>query len=223
MRGVIVILFLMFSLQLINAQGDTVVFLNNNFEFKDGIYLDFSQVRDNSPVLRSQIITDIDKDDVDFYEKLIKQDFIRFVDSGYTKVIQTNQIWGFCDEGTLYIHWTDDFAKILTKGYLGFFVATQKVTTYEDPFYMTSYYEDPYMQYPRTSQETRHFIIDFSTGKIYSFTPQNLMEILKQRDPELYQKYSKLSRHKKRKLIFYYLRQFNQRHHIPMKIKKSEL
>ena len=213
------ILLLIFN--IIIAQNDTTITLDNNFEFKDGIYLSFEQVRSNSPITRSQIITDLDKDDIDFYEKLIKQEFIRYIDSGLTKVVETSKIWGFCDEGTLYIHWGDDFAKLITKGHLGYFIATQRVTTYDDP-YFTTYYYDPYMTYPRTSQEMRHYIIDFSAGKIYDFYPQSFMEILKQQDTILYQEYSNLSRRKQKKLLFYYLRKFNERNPLTITIKKAQ-
>ncbi len=222
MRLIILTYILLFFTQASVAQNDTTVILDNNFEFKDGIYLNFDQVKHNSPITRSQIITNIDREDIDFYEKLIKQEYIRFIDSGITKSVETRQIWGFCDEGTLYIHRGDDFAKIINKGHLGYFIATQRVTYYNDPYY-TTYYYDPYMVYPRTSQETRHYIIDFSTGKIYDFVPQSLAEILKNKDPELYKEYTQLSRRKQKKLIFYYLRKFNSRNPLRLTIKKPDL
>ncbi len=222
MRLIIISYILVVCSQISYSQIDTTVTLDNNFEFKDGIYLNFEQVRHNSPITRSQIVTSLDKDDIDFYEKLIKQEYIRFIDRGMTKIIETRQIWGFCDEGTLYIHLGDDFAKIINKGHLGYFIAIHKVTYYDRPYY-TTYYYDPNVVYPRTSQEMRHFIIDFSTGKIYDFNPQSLLKILKQYDPQLFQEYNNLSRRKQKKLIFYYLRKFNSRHPLTITIKKSDL
>ncbi len=219
--AIVTYLFLLIT-QFINAQQDTTIALDNNFDFKDGIYLNFSQVRSNNPITRSQILTNLDKEDIDFYENLIKQDYIRFVDSGLTKTVETDKIWGFCDDGTLYINWGGDFAKLINKGHLGYFIATQRVTYYGDPTYSTYYY-DPYMMYPRTTEEMRGYILDFSTGKIYDFSPQGLAQILKKYDPQLYEEYTHLRRRKQKKLIFYYLRKFNEKHPLMIKTQKSDL
>ena len=193
---------------------------NTDLEFKDGIYLNFNQVKTNSPITREQIITDIEKDDIDFYEKLLEQDYIKFIDKGITKTIEVNQIWGFCDEGSLYIHFGNDFAKLIAKGFLGYFIATQIVSYYDYPYYNTYYY-DPYYNYQRTSKEMRHYIIDFASGKIYEFNPKNLAFLLKLYDTQLYNEYINLSKRKQKKLIFYYLRLFNKRNLLSLQQKKS--
>ena len=216
----LILYILLLADNIVIAQDTVRVLLDNDFEFRDGVFLNFSQVVSNTPIDREQILTDIDKDAIDFYEKLMKQDFIRFIDSGTTQTIDTKQIWGFCDEGTLFIHWGDDFAKIITKGHLGYFIATQRITYYSSPYY-PSYYYDPYMSYEHSSAEVHHYIIDFSTGKVYDFSSQSMSEILKDSDPMLYQQFVGLSRRKQKKLVFYYLRLFNKRNPLYLTIKKQ--
>jgi len=186
--------------------------LNNSFEFQDGIYLDFKQVRTNSPIKRSQIITQLDKTDFDFYEKLLKQEYITFTDSTGSHRIESDKIWGFSDQGTLFINWRGDYAKILTKGFLGYFVATEKVTYYQTPTSVVYY--DTYPGYPQTTHEMRQYIINFATGEILDFSPKSLLLILEKYDPDLYKEYQKLSRRKRKKELFLYLRKFNEKHKI---------
>ncbi len=186
--------------------------LDNSFEFSDGIFLNFKQVRDNTPIKRRQIITQIDKSDLDFYEKLLKQEYITFSDSTGTHRIESDKIWGFSDQGTLFINWRGDYAKILIKGFLGYFVATEKVTYYQTPTSVVYY--DTYPGYPQTTHEMRQYIINFDTGEILDFTPKSLLLILEKYDQDLYKEYQKLSRRKKKKELFLYLRKFNEKHKI---------
>ncbi len=190
--------------------------LNGNFRFKDGIFLDFKQVINNSPIPRSDIITNIPKWDINFYEKLFKNNAIELIYQGHDMKISINDIWGYSDDGILYIHWKDDFAKIANKGALSYFAATEQTINYNDP-YTSMFYDDPFTPYDattRTSRELREYIIDFKTGKIYPFTKESLLNLFKQYDTQLYVEYKKLRSRKQKKLKFVYLLKFNRRNKI---------
>ncbi len=193
---------------LSNVFADTIP-LTPDFRFKDGIFINFQQVKTNSPIPKSKIITDIPKWDINFYDKLINQKNITIVTSEGRKTVPTDKIWGYSDDGALYVRWGDDFAKLATKGALGYFAATEKVTTYYSPY--SYWYYDPYYYTAENSRELRQFILDFNTGEVYPFTVKALEDLFKKYDPQLYEEYSKLRPKKKRNLKFVYLRKFNQR------------
>ncbi len=214
MRIKLTIFLLFFAFFQSPAQLDTLVRQDSvpvdaNFRFKDGIFLNFKQVKTNSPVPRQQILTNIPEWDINFYDKLVEQKTITFYYNGRKYTVSTKDIWGYSDNGVLYIRWKDDFAKIANKGALCYFIATQKTRNYYSPY--GYWYYDPYMLNSQNDREVRNFILDFNTGKIYQFNVKTLLSLFKKYDPKLYQEYSKLRPRKQRKLMFFYIRKFNQR------------
>ncbi len=209
-RTAIICLFLMLS-SFALAQADSAV-LDRNFVFKDGIFLNFQQVLNNNPVPKSKIITDISQYDLDFYDKLLEKKTLKFYYNGTVQEVNTGDIWGYSDNGSLYIHWNDEFNKIPVVGSLGHFIASKLVTTYSSPY--SSWYYDPYDYNTTTTREIFQYILDFRTGKVYDFTVSSLLYLMQKYDKELYDEYSKLSRRKRKKMMFYYLRKFNSRNKI---------
>ncbi len=210
-------LIAVFCTSFLNAQTDSVP-LTPDFRFSDGIFLNFQQVKTNSPIPKDQIITDISQWDVKYYDKLLSQKQITIMTGDGQQTIPAKDIWGYSDNGSLYIKWKDDFAKITTKGFLGHFAATEEKVTYNP--YSTWYYDPYYDNYEKT-REIRNFILDFNTGDIYPFTPKALLQIFQKYDPQLYAEYAKLRPRKQSKLIFVYLRKFNQRHQTYIYIQKA--
>ncbi|NPA69050.1 MAG: hypothetical protein GXO50_10615 [Chlorobi bacterium] len=182
-----------------------------SFKFKDGIFLNFEQLKNNSPVPKSQIQTTLDYNDFDFYERLFRdKEFITIYDNlGVRKKIKIKNIWGFSDKGVLYININNEFNRIPVFGSISHFVAEQTVREYNPYYYGYSsyYYDDPY----NVKTVTVQYLLDFETGKLYEFTV-NSVEKLISRDPELYEEFSKLSPRKKKKLKFLYIRKYNQKH-----------
>jgi hypothetical protein len=97
-------------------------------------------------------------------------------------------------------------------GTISYFVASQKV--YEYP-----YYTDPFSFYSEPTEriETNQYFLYFRTGQIFNYSYKNLDPIFAT-DEEFYKEWTKLSRRKKRKLLFVYLRKFNIKH--PLKLPK---
>lgn len=182
------------------------------FKFKDGIFLNFQQVKNNSPIPKSQIMTTIDYNAFDFYDKLLDNKYITIYDNlGVQKKIDVEKIWGFSDKGILYININDEFNRIPVFGSISHFIANKTFQEY-DPYryqYQNSryYYNDPYT----TKTVMIQYILDFETGKIYEFNVNSVEKILI-KDPELYEEFSKLSNRKKKKLKFVYIRKYNQKH-----------
>ncbi len=182
------------------------------FKFKDGIFINFQQVKDNNPVPKSQILTTIDYNTFDFYNKLFLNKYITIYDNlGIQKKINTSRIWGFSNRGVLFINLNDEFNRIPVFGSISHFTANKTIQEYDPYRYNNSYYyyNDPYSEKTVLMQ----YLLDFDTGKIYNFDVKSVEAVIS-KDPELYEEFSKLSKRKKNKLKFVYIRKYNQKHPI---------
>ncbi len=201
-----------------------------DFKFKDGIYLNFDEVKTNSPIPKAKLLTSADYNDREFFNKVFESGKIYFYDElGVRQEVGKNNIWGFARNGVLYINIQDNFNRITFVGNICHFVAD--ITTYDtrynnyspygyyDPYYSPysygSYYPygsyySPYRQQSIARNELKQYIFDFETGKILEFTTENV-QILLMKDPALYDEYVQLSRKKKKELMFVYIRKFNEK------------
>ena len=204
--------FLVFITMIIHGQQDStkLVKYDYSFYFNEGIYLDFKSFRNNSPLSLQSIIYP-QADDGLFFERLDTAEFLIFNDKyGINITVDRDKIWGYSKNGKPYILWADKFNLIPFVGSVCHFITTITVnyTTYHDPFY------DPYY-YPSSrtyqTEELRQFLIDTETGNIILYSIQNAETILK-RDTELYEGFSKLGKRKKNKQLFYYIKQYNEKH-----------
>ena len=198
------------------------------FRFTDGIYLNFDQVKQNSPIPKSKILTSIDYNDREFFKKILEGEKIYFYDNvGIRQEVAKNTIWGYSRNGVLYVQVQDNFNRITFVGNICHFVAD--ITTidsrsysspygYYDPYYSPySYgnYYSPYNSYYspyRTNvarNELKQYLIDFESGKVLEFDVENT-ELLLMKDDKLYEEYVQLSRKKKKELMFVYVRKFNE-------------
>ena len=206
-----------------------------DFRFRDGIYLNFDQVKLNSPIPKAKILTSTDYNDREFFQKLFESGKIYFYDNmGIRQEIEKNSMWGYARNGILYIQIQENFNRITFIGSICHFVAD--VTTYDsrynnypygyyDPYsyyspyspygygsYYSPYgsYYSPYRQGNMTRNELKQYIIDFESGKILEFDVENT-ELLLMKDSQLYEEYVQLSRKKKKDLMFVYIRKFNEK------------
>ncbi|MFW5656262.1 MAG: hypothetical protein ACOC0C_01490 [Bacteroidota bacterium] len=205
--------------QVIIAQDRTdsanLVQYTTDYEFTDGIYLNFEMVENNDPIPKSRMLTTMDYNDRDFFERLTDSKEIAFFDGlGVKKTVPTDKIWGYADNGVLFININNSFNRITVVGSICHFVAN--LTTYNtsayDPYYYNNYsyrYRSPY-SYPSQQTELRQYMLDFKTGKVYDYNLKSV-EVLLMADPELADEYSRLRKKKKKQLKFYYIRKFNER------------
>lgn len=213
-----------------SAQADSgsMVRYTPDFVFNDGIFLTFEQVKNNAPVPKSRLITDVDYYDKDFFMQVLSGKYIYFYDFfGNRQEVKSSDIWGFSRDGILYILMDDEFFRITIIGRICHFVAT--VTSYDnryyDPYYYNPYYYDSYYRYggyPSTyaTNETRQYLLDFDTGQVYDYDTDNL-EVLLMKDPELHDEYSQLGNKKKKQLKFLYLRKFNEKNPLYLPVKSK--
>jgi len=203
----------------------------HDFRFKDGIYLNFDQVKFNSPIPKAKLLTSVDYNDREFYKQILENDKIYFYDNmGVRQEVETNNIWGYSRNGVLYVQIQGNFNRITFVGNICHFVAD--ITTYDshyynsypygyyDPYYSPygygnyyspySPYYSPYGQSGMPRTELKQYIIDFESGKVLEFDIENT-ELVLMKDNDLYEEYVQLPRKKKKELMFVYIRKFNEK------------
>jgi hypothetical protein len=205
-----------------------------DFRFKDGIYLNFEQVKLNSPIPKAKLLTSVDYNDREFFKKIFEMDKIHFYDGmGIRQEVSKDAIWGYARNGVLNIQVQGNFNRITFVGSICHFVAD--ITSYDnryynspyggyyDPYYSpygygnyynpySSYYSpySPYRQSNMTRTELKQYLVDFESGKILEFDVENT-ELLLMKDNQLYEEYVQLPRKKRKELMFVYIRKFNEK------------
>jgi hypothetical protein len=200
-----------------------------DFKFKDGVFLNFDQVKTNSPIAKAKLLTSADYNDRDFFKKVFESGKIYFYDEmGVRQEVDKSNIWGFARNGVLYIQVQDNFNRITFVGNICHFVAD--VTTYDtrynnyspygyyDPYSSYGYgsyspygsYYSPYSQQSMPRNELKQYVIEFETGKVLEFTIDNLKMLL-MKDSAIYDEFVQLSRKKEKELMFVYIRKFNEK------------
>ena len=114
-----------FSFSILNGQDKPVmVKYTPDFRFNDGIYLNFDQVKANSPIPKSKILTSVDYNDREFFKKIFKNDKIYFYDNmGVKQELTKSNIWGYSRNGILNIQIQENFNRITFVGSICHFVA----------------------------------------------------------------------------------------------------
>jgi hypothetical protein len=216
-------LLLFFVPPILSQPADTLlnkVKYGPEFKFKEGVFLDFNQVRMNDPILKSRIITSTAYDNPDFFDLILKEKKIQLFDHlGQKQEIPTKNIWGFSRNGVLYINVGGDYFRITIIGNICHFVAS--LTTYgrdyNSPYYGYGYpYYSPY-QYPNYSPysnnsnvEIKQYLLDFKTGNILEYNEESV-ELLLMTDPDLHDEFASLSKKKRKQMKFLYIRKFNEK------------
>ncbi|HPT21183.1 MAG TPA: hypothetical protein PLR88_04490 [Bacteroidales bacterium] len=215
---------------LCGQEKEGMVKYTHDFKFKDGIYLNFDQVKANSPIPKAKLLTSVDYNDREFFKKIMEAEKIFFYDNmGVRQEVSKGAIWGYARNGILNIQVQGNFNRITFVGNICHFVAD--VTTYDSRYYSSPYgyydpyyspysygsyyspynsYYSPYRQSGMSRTELNQYLIDFETGKVLEFDVANT-ELLLMKDQELYEEYVQLSRKKKKELMFVYIRKFNEK------------
>jgi hypothetical protein len=201
----------------VHAQSDSIkkVPYNSDFKFKEGIYLNFDQVKNNDPLAKSRIISNLDIEDNQFFENILSNKTFSYYDNlGMKRDVPVKSIWGYSKNGILYLRMNDTYNRISYVGSICHFTANISVyqPSYYDPYYYNPnyYYRNWNMASQPTTIELRQFIMDFSTGKILDYDEDSL-ELVFMRDPELHDEFAALKKKKKEQMKFFYIRKFNER------------
>ncbi len=207
---IIIYAFIILCLLPTNLMSQDSIPFTKDFRLYEGLYLNYQEFRVNWPIPKEQIITTIDKDQLDFYSKLIQQDIIEYKerDGSITK-IQSNRVWGYCQNNIIFINLDKNFFRIPIFGAISNFLGTVEVASISQGY-------DPFMNAPMNSTQTRtreirQFLLDFYSGEVSPFSIEKTEDLLK-RDESIYKEYMALSKKNKKELGTKYIRMYNEKH-----------
>ena len=227
MKTTLALIILVFVSGYSYGQEDGEVKYTPDFRFNDGIFVNFDQVRQNSPISKAKIVTSADYNARDFFVHVFENDQIYYYDAmGIRQELDIGNIWGYSRNGILYIQLQRNFHRITFVGKLAHFVADITVqdrryygspynnyNSYYSPYgynsYYSPYYYSPYSPSTVSRSELVQYIIDFETGDKLEYNVKNV-EIVLMKDPELHLEFVSLPKKKRKQMMFLYLRKYNE-------------
>jgi hypothetical protein len=201
-----IISFSLFFCLLTGFSQTSTIAYSHDYEFKEGVYLSLDQFKQNNPIPKSAFITGIPKSQLDFFTQLLDEKTIVYKDVDGNEIkIESLTIWGYSQNRSIYLNYSNGFNRVNVIGTLFHFTAPVKVApTYQDPMnynYGISNGRD----------EIRQFILDTQTNSINEFSVKAMENVLKD-DAELFASFEALKKRAKADSIFIYLRKFNEKH-----------
>lgn len=215
-----ILTFVFFIPLLVMGQQDSVLIkkikYTPDFKFKDGIFMNIEDVKRNDPIPKARIVSNLDYSDYTFFEELLSRDIFVVLDGmGLRKEIKSKKIWGFSQNGILYIYWNNEFNRIPVFGTICHFIADKTYTQQNNRYMYNSYYNPYNPYYPSGNQTTktelRQYILDTETGNISDYSYKSI-EVILMRDSKLYEEFINLKKKQRRKLKFLFLRKYNEKH-----------
>lgn len=206
MKIKLVVLFGLLFTYILKGQADSVV-VPSDLNVPDAIFITYNDFRYNKGVLKDQIISSINKEQLDFVGKCLDKETINYNDGPTTKEVSSKTVWGFIQNKTFYINFKGSFYRVPVFGSICYLVATVEVVGvgFYDPMF------GPGMGSSGRRQEVREFLINFYDGIVNEFK-MDQAETLLSRDKILYAEFKKLNRRKQKEQIFRYIRKYNEAH-----------
>ena len=211
MKHILLSLILLCSATVLIAQTKQVY--DEDFVFTDGLYLNKEQMQQNRPVDKARIKSQIDPEDLAFFDYLTQQSTVTIYNEvGAEVTVKTSSLWGYCSGGIIYINYNGYFNRVGIVGSICHFLGTKTYLNSRDPFYGGMYgryglYGPGYT----ISTEAQQYLLNFETGEIFEYNTNNLDHML-MKDPELHDEFADLKRKKRNAKLFYYMRRFNEKH-----------
>jgi len=204
--------YLIFSFLIVifKLQSQDSVMYSRDFRLYEGIYNSYKEFRYNWPIDKDKIITNLPKEQLDFFSKLTDSDIIEYKErDGSLEKIKTEKIWGYCQNNVIFINQDKNFFRIPVFGAISNFIGTVEVLSYSrgyDPFMNAPINSTPYK-----TREIRQYLFDFYSGEVVQYSLEKLEEYLK-RDGVLYKEFMELSKKKKKEFAYKYMRLYNEKH-----------
>ncbi|MCX7954026.1 MAG: hypothetical protein N3A01_02420 [Bacteroidales bacterium] len=184
---------------------------SSSIVLKSGVYFTFKDFLLQKAISKENIEMTNNKT----FSEIFNQKTFYYLDStGFVRSQETNKIWGYVDNNSLFINYNGKFHRILHIGTISTFIIMYKTQNYITPY---DYYYDFYYPYNRTYETTHvlNMVLDFKTGNIYTLSPEILLSLFAD-DKEIFNEYNSLKKRKKKQLMFLYIRKYNEKH--PLKL-----
>ncbi|MCE3228283.1 MAG: hypothetical protein K0S32_2834 [Bacteroidetes bacterium] len=206
LRQLYITLFLL-SIIFLTAQKDSIQYTEN--VLTEGIYTSYEDFRKNNPITKNEIETVINKDQLDFFGKVIDQLKFSYEKNGVKQTVESKNMWGFYQNKTLYVNYKEMFYRVPVFGSICYLVAVVEVPTYYPGYYGPGGMSGSGVK----TKEIREFVINFYDGKVEELNFEKV-ELLLSRDEELYKEFKALKRKKKKELISRFIKKYNEKHPI---------
>lgn len=192
--------------KLAYCQQDSVL-VPFDLNIADEVFLTYSDFRHNHGVLKEQIISSNNKEQLDFVGKSLEKETFVYSENKQSITVNTKTIWGFFQNKTLYVNYKGSFYRVPVFGAICYLVATVEIVGvgFYDPMF------GPGTGSGGRRQEIREFLINFYDGIVVEFKLEDA-EFLISRDKTLYDEFKKLNRRKQREQISRYIRKYNELH-----------
>ena len=188
------------------TRDTTRILYDGGFDFREGIYFGFEDLRDNQPsVALKDLLNDQGKPAGDFRQSNGK---LFYTDSTGTKQgLRLDQAWGFCNRDVVYVRIGDGFNRI---GLMGSVAHIVYDNTYRN---LGGYYGGMYGMVPSTTTVQEQRLLDMSTGNFLPVTGGGIYLAI-QHDPELVAEFEALPKKERNRdeTIFRFMRRYNERH-----------
>jgi hypothetical protein len=190
------------------AQKDSVIF-DETSALTEGIYISYEDFRRNSPVTKHEIETNLNKDQLDFFGKVIDQLKFTYTRNGTSQTVEAKNAWGFYQNKTLYVNYKEVFYRVPVFGAICYLVAIVEVPTYYPGYYGPGF--GGTVGGNVKTREVREFIINFYDGQVQELNFE-IVEKLLSRDEALYKEFKALKRKKKKELVSRFIKRYNELH-----------
>lgn len=192
------------------AQNDSVLVNDLNF-LNEGLFNTHQEFRHNTSISKGNIVTTIDKEAIDFYNKLTGTEVIKYTQGTNTYTIESKKIWGYIQNKTLFLNYNGRFYRVPIFGAISYFAGIIEVTGYYNGVY------DPMFGAAGgraiKTNELSEFLMYYYNGKVSTFDMDVLDSILS-KDEVVYKEFKSLSRRKRAKQASRFIRIYNERHPI---------
>ncbi|PBQ33041.1 hypothetical protein CNR22_15065 [Sphingobacteriaceae bacterium] len=189
------------------AQTDSIVYAPGKV-LEDAVYLTHDDFRHYRGIRKAQMISKTEKEQLDFLSKVLFEEKMTYEENGERFTVESKKVWGYMQNGTLYVNFKGEFFRVPVFGSISYFVAT--VTVINPGFY------DPRFGMSTgsgTTKEIREFIMNYYDGILVEFSPEEIDKLLA-RDPVLFAEFKKLSRRQQKEQTYGYIRKYNALHPI---------
>ncbi|MBA3664424.1 MAG: hypothetical protein H0W61_09475 [Bacteroidetes bacterium] len=190
------------------AQTDSLLY-NENTNLKEGIFLSYTDFRKDDPITKEEIQSNLNKDQLDYFGKVIDQLKFTYIKNGATYSVESKNMWGFFQNRTLYVNYKEVFYRVPVVGSICYLVAVVEVPSYYPGIYGPGFGGGT--GNTMKTKEIREFIINFYDGIVQELNLDNV-ELLLSRDQTLYKEFMALKRKKKKEQISRFIKKYNELH-----------
>lgn len=163
----------------------TLVKYTPNFKFKEGIYFNHNDFKNNKPLPCERIIFESDCDQNNFYQKLLQNKVIKYLNfENDTVEIESRKIWGYCKGNSIYVlpqrfQFASEPARLIIIGRICTYMLTESNSVGPGG-----------SGYSYNSYKAVEYMMNFETGS-YQVLTKSLIEEYLIADDELYKEYKK--------------------------------